>query len=188
MVYLFLTPLQQNSGHYIPYITCFFPQPEKPKSRVPSFLENLATLIFTGLPLLGLSAAKLIHFVAQNTSSQELAPDKNIPAAFYTTAFLQRPLHPIHNLFLPTARKAQKESPFFSRKIGNSTFHWFTSSGPLYSKTYSLHNPKHVIPSTCTRQEYSSSLLHQSLFAPIFTRHLLHQTPFIPGTSSPETF
>ena len=112
LVFLFWAPLQQNSGHYIPYVTCFFPQPEKPKSIV----------------------------------------------------------------------------PVFSRKIGNSTFHWLTSSGPLCSKTYALHNPKHVIPSTCTRQEYSSSLLHQSLFAPIFTRHHLHQTTFLPGTSSPETF
>ena len=48
------------------------------------------------------------YFITQNASFQALAPDKNIPAAFYTTAFLQRPLHPIHNLFLPTARKAQK--------------------------------------------------------------------------------
>ena len=102
------TPKPFCSGHYIPYIACFFPQPEKPKSRVPSFLEKLATLIFTGLPLLGLSAAKLIHFITQNTSSQAPAPDKNIPAAFYTTAFLQRPLHPIHDPFLPTARNAQK--------------------------------------------------------------------------------
>ena len=78
LVYLFWAPLQQNSGHYTPYITCFFPQPEKPKSRAPFFLEKLATLLFTGLPLLGPSTAKL------------------------------RPLHPIHNLFLPTARKAQK--------------------------------------------------------------------------------
>ena len=102
------TPKPFCSGHYIPYITCFCPQPEKPKSRVPSFLEKLATLIFTGLLLLGPSTAKLTHFKTQNTSFQELAPDKNIPAAFYTKAFLQRPLHPIHNPFLPTARKAQK--------------------------------------------------------------------------------
>ena len=50
VVYLFLTPLQQNSGHYIPYITCFFPQPEKPKSRVPFFSEKLATLLCSLLP------------------------------------------------------------------------------------------------------------------------------------------
>ena len=50
--FFFWTSVQQNSGHYIPYITCFFPQPEKPKSRVP-FFEKLATLLLTGLPLLG---------------------------------------------------------------------------------------------------------------------------------------
>ena len=102
-----------------------------------------------------------------------------------------RPLHPIYIFCFfpqPQPEKPKSRAPFFSRKIGNSTFHWFTSSGPLCSKTYALHDPKHVIPSTRTRQEYSSSLLHQSLFAPIFTRHLLHQTTFIPGTSSPETF
>ena len=102
------TPKPFCNGHYIPYITCFFPQPEKPKSRAPSFLEKLATLLFTGLLLLDPSTAKLTRFINQNTSSQALAPDKNIPAAFYTKAFLQRPLHPIHNLLLPTARKAQK--------------------------------------------------------------------------------
>ena len=48
MVYLFLTPVQQNSGHHIP-----FPQPENLKSRVPFFSEKLATLLFSGLPLLG---------------------------------------------------------------------------------------------------------------------------------------
>ena len=61
-----------------------------------------------GLLLLGPSTAKLTHFITQNTSFQALAPDKTIPAAFYIKAFLHRPLHPIHNLFLPTARKAQK--------------------------------------------------------------------------------
>ena len=54
VVYLFLTPLQQNSGHYIP---C--PQPENLKSRVPFFSEKLATLLFSGLPLLDPSTAKL---------------------------------------------------------------------------------------------------------------------------------
>ena len=54
VVYLFLTPLQQNSGHHIP-----FPQPENLKSRVPFFSEKLATLLFSGLPLLDPSTAKL---------------------------------------------------------------------------------------------------------------------------------
>ena len=135
------------------------------------FCSGLLMSTFHWFTLLGLSTAKLTHFITQNTSSQAPAPDKNIPAAIYTKAFLQWPLHPLHNLFLPTARKTQKWSPFFSRKIGNSTFHWFTSSGPLCSKTYSLQKPKHVIPSTCTRQEYSSSLLHQSLFAAATTSH-----------------
>ena len=51
MVYLFLSPLQQNSGHHIP-----FPQPENLKSRVPFVSEKLATLLFSGLPLLGPSS------------------------------------------------------------------------------------------------------------------------------------
>ena len=67
-----------------------------------------------GLLLLGPSTAKLTHFITQNTSFQALAPDKNIPAAFYTKAFLHRPLHPIHDLFLPTARK---RVPSFLEKL-----------------------------------------------------------------------
>ena len=62
-----------------------------------------------------------------------------------------------------------------------STFHWFTSSGPLYSKTYSVHNPKRVIPSTCTRQKYSSSLIHQSLLQ--WPLHPLHNL-FLPTVDS----
>ena len=116
------TPKPFCNGHYIPYITCFFPQPEKPKSRAPSFLEKLATLIFTGLPLLGLSAAKLFHFMTQNTSSQELAPDKNIPAAFYTKAFLQRPLHPYITCFFPQPEKPKSRAPSFLEKLATLLF------------------------------------------------------------------
>ena len=182
------------SGHYIPYITCFFPQPEKPKSRAPSFLEKLATLIFTGLPLLGLSAAKLIHFVAQNTSSQELAPDKIFQQPFTPQPFCSGHYIPYITWFcLPTARKAQKESPFFSRKIGNSTFHWFTSSGPSTAKLthFITQNtssqalaPDKNIPAAFYTKAFCTHL-HQTPFTPdtfytrhIFTRNLLDQTPF----------
>ena len=55
-----------------PSVTSFFPQPGKPKSRAPFFLEKLEFLLFTGLPLLGPSATlqpNLHTFIAQNTSS-----------------------------------------------------------------------------------------------------------------------
>ena len=58
MVYLFLTPLQQNSGHYIP-----FPQPENLKSRAPFFFEKLAALLFSGLPLLGPLQQNSGHYI-----------------------------------------------------------------------------------------------------------------------------
>ena len=80
------------------------------------FVRVCCCLLFTGLPLLGLSAAKLTHFKTQNTSSQALAPDKNIPAAFYTKAFLHRPLHPIHNPFSSHSQKSPKVEPLLFSK------------------------------------------------------------------------
>ena len=59
------------------------------------FCSGLLMSSFHWFTSSGPSTAKLTHFITQNASFQALAPDKNIPAAFYTTAFLQRPLHPI---------------------------------------------------------------------------------------------
>ena len=61
------------------------------------------------------STAFIDHTKARNTSSQALAPDKNIPAAFYTKALLHRPLHPVHNLFLPQPEKPKVEPLLFSK-------------------------------------------------------------------------
>ena len=112
--------------------------------------------------------AKLTHFITQNASFQALAPDKNIPAAFYTTAFLQRPLHPIHNLFLPHSQKSPKLEPLLFSKNWQLYFHWFTSSAPLCSETYSLPNPKHVIQALAPAKNipaafYTKSFLQRPL-------------------------
>ena len=66
------TPKPFCTGHYIPYITRFFPQPEKPKSRAPSFLEKLATLLLPGLPPPGLPTAKLTQFIPFDLAPQSL--------------------------------------------------------------------------------------------------------------------
>ena len=201
------TPRPFCSGHYIPYITCFFPQPEKPKSRVPSFLEKLATLIFTGLPLLGLSAAKLFHFITQNTSSQALTPYKNIPAAFYTKAFLhpsspdtfytrhllyQAHLHP--KPFRPDTfytRHILPEAPFTpDTSYTNRLLHQTTFTPGTFYTNQLLHQTTFTPDNFYTNQTftpdnfYTNQLLHQTPFTPtsFYTRHLLHQTPFTPNT------
>ena len=110
VVYLFLTPLQQNSGHYIP-----FPQPEHLKSRVPFFSENLATLLFqwftSSWPLYSKTPATTSHSHSLKTLksrvpffSEKLATllFSGLPLLDPCTAKL-RPPHPI-----PTARKPQK--------------------------------------------------------------------------------
>ena len=135
---------------FFPYTTCFFPQPEKPTSRAPFFLQKLATLLFTGLPLLDPSTAKLTHFITKNTSSQTLCTRQ-----VYSSSLLhQTPFTPDTTSHAQAvsfhSQKSPKVEPLFLEKIGNSTFHWFTSSGPLYSETYSLHKPKHVIPNALT--------------------------------------
>ena len=157
------TPKPFCTGHYIPYITCFFPQPQKPKSRVPSFLEKLATLLLTGLLLLA-STAKLTHFITKNTSSQALAPDKNIPAAFYTKAFL----HP------------NSPNTFYTRHL--------LYQAHLHQKPFTPTNfyTRQLLHQTTFTPEnvYINQLLHQTTFTPtsFYTRHLLHQTPFTPDT------
>ena len=191
------TPKPFCSGHYIPYITCFFPQPEKPKSRVPSFLEKLATLLFTGLLLLDPSTAKLTHFINQNTSSQALAPDKNIPAAFYTKAFLhpsspdtfytrhllyQAPLH--QKPFRPDTfytRHILHEAPFTpDTSYTNRLLHQTTFTPGTFYTNQLLHQTTFTPQTIFT----PTKLLHQTTFTPtsFYTRHLLHQTPFTPGT------
>ena len=190
------TPKPFCSGHYIPYITCFFPQPEKPKSRAPSFLEKLATLLFTGLLLLDPSTAKLTHFITQNTSSQALAPDKNIPAAFYTKAFLH-PSSP-DTFYTDTfytrhifTRNLLDQTPFtpdtfYTRHLLHQTA--FTP-GTSYTNQL-LHQTTFTPDNFYTNQTftpdnfYTNQLLHQTPFTPtsFYTRHLLHQTPFTPGT------
>ena len=130
LVNLFSTPLQRNlltlrnPKHVIPgtgtrqeyssqalaascskaYITCFFPQPEKPKSRVPSFLEKLATLLFTGLPLLDPSTAKLTRFKTQSTSSPSTARP--------------RPVHRDHPLRSRSSRNLLNENPSITDAFG----------------------------------------------------------------------
>ena len=201
------TPKPFCSDHYIPYITCFFPQPEKPKSRVPSFLEKLATLLFSGFILLDPSTAKLTHFITQNTSSQALPPYKNIPAAFYTKAFLhpsspdtfytrhrlcQAHLH--QKPFRPDTfytRHILHEAPFApdtsytNRLLHQTTF----TPGTFYTNQLS-----HQVPFTPTNF-YTTQLSHQTIFTPtkllhqttftptsFYTRHLLHQPAFTPDT------
>ena len=205
------TPQPFCSGHYIPYITCFFPQPEKPKSRVPSFLEKLATLLFTGLLLLDPSTAKLTHFITQNTSSQALATDKNIPAAFYTKAFLhpsspdtfytrhllyqahlhQKPFRPDTFYTRHILHKAPftPDTSYTNRLLHQTTFTpgtFFFTPTNFYTRQL-LHQPHqtftHQTPFTQTRF-YTRHLLHQTPFTPgtFYTRHLLHQTTFTPNT------
>ena len=201
------TPKPFCSGHYIPYITCFFPQPEKPKSRVPSFLEKLATLLFTGLLLLDPSTAKLTHFITQNTSSQALAPDKNIPAAFYTKAFLHPSSpdtfytrHLLYQAHLP--QKPFRPDTFYTRHIlheapftpdtsyTNRLLHQTTFTPGTFYTNQLLHQTTFTPDNFYTNQTftpdnfYTNQLLHQTPFTPtsFYTRHLLHQTPFTPGT------
>ena len=190
------TPQPFCSGHYIPYITCFFPQPEKPKSRAPSFLEKLATLLFTGLLLLDPSTAKLTHFITQKTSSQALAPDKNIPAAFYTKAFLHpsspdtfytRPLSTRH-IFTRNLLDQTPFTPdtFYTRHLLHQT--------PLTPTDFYTKQLSHQVPFTPTNF-YTRQLSHQTIFTPtkllhqttftptsFYTRHLLHQPAFTPDT------
>ena len=206
------TPKPFCTGHYIPYITCFFPQPEKPKSRVPSFLEKLATLLFTGLLLLDPSTAKLTHFITQNTSSQALAPDKNIPAAFYTKAFLH-PSSPdtfyTKHLLYQAHRHQKPFTPdtFYTRHIlheapftpdtsyTNRLLHQTTFTPGTFCTRHLLHQPTFTPDNFHTRyllhqptftpdNFHTRQFLHQPAFTPhtFYTRHLLHQTPFTPGT------
>ena len=132
MVYLFLTPLQQNSGHYIP-----FPQPENLKSRVPFFSEKLATLLFSRLPLLNPSTAKLrpLHPIPTAWKPQ------NFSVVYLFLTPLQQ--NSGHYIPFPQPENLKSRVPFFSEKIGNSTFQWFTSSWPLYSKTPATTSHSH---------------------------------------------
>ena len=201
------TPQPFCSGHYIPYITCFFPQPEKPKSRVPSFLEKLATLLFTGLLLLDPSTAKLTHFITQNTSSQALAPGKNIPAAFYTKAFLHSSspdtFYTRHLLYQAHLhQKPFRPDTFYTRRIlhkapftpdtsyTNRLLHQTTFTPGTFYTNQLLHQTTFTPDNFYTNQTftpdnfYTNQLSHQTPFTQtsFYTRHLLHQTPFTPGT------
>ena len=104
MVYLFLTPLQQNSGHYIP-----FPQPENLKSRVPFFFEKLATLLFSGLPLLGPSTAKLrpLHPIPTAWKPQ------NFSVVYLFLAPLQQ--NSGHYIPFPQPENLKSRVPFFPK-------------------------------------------------------------------------
>ena len=110
VVYLFLAPLQQNSGHYIP-----FPQPENLKSRAPFFSPKNWQLYFSVVYLfltpLQQNSGHYIPFPQPENLksrvpffSEKLATllFSGLPLLGPSTAKL-RPLHPI-----PTARKAQK--------------------------------------------------------------------------------
>ena len=192
------TPKPFCSGHYIPYITCFFPQPEKPKSRAPSFLEKLATLLFTGLLLLDPSTAKLTHFITQNTSSQALAPDKNIPAAFYTKAFLHRPLtSPYITCFYPQPELLAPDNFYSQPSFTQTPFTTLLFTGLLlldpFTAKHTLFNTqntfitKHFLQArhTFTPKPFTP----KRLFAPIFTRHFFYTSHLLyQATSSLETF
>ena len=167
----------------------------------------MATLLFTGLLLLNPSTAKLTHFITQNTSSQALAPDKNIPAAFYTKAFLhpsspdtfytrhllyQAHLH--QKPFRPDTfytRHILHEAPFTpDTSYTNRLLHQTTFTPGTFYTNQLLHQTTFTPDNFYTNQTftpdtfYTNQLLHQTPFTPtsFYTRHLLHQTPFTPGT------
>ena len=106
------------------------------------------------------------------------APDENIPAAFYTKDLLHRTLHPIHNLFLLTARKSQKVEPLFFSKnwqLYFSMVNLFSTRlqrNLLTSKPKTRH-PKHFAPDeNIPAAFYTKDLLHRTLH-PIHNLFLL---------------
>ena len=142
MVYLFLTPLQQNSGHHIP-----FPQPENLKSRVPFFPEKLATLLFSGLPLLGplysKTPATTSHSHSLNTSKVEsLFFPKNWQLYFsvvylFLAFYSKTPATTSHSHSLKTSKV---ESLFFPKN-------WQLHFSVVYLFLTPLQqNPGHYIP------------------------------------------
>ena len=163
------TPKPFCTGHYIPYITCFFPQPEKPKSRVPSLPKKLATLLFTGLPLLGLSAAKLTQFIPFDLAPPSLASSHAISAAPARPSLVHVPFIRIipFDLALPSLASSNA-----------------ISAAP--ARPSLVHVPStRIIPfAFYTRLLYARHLLHQTPFTPgtFYAKHLSHQTPFTPDT------
>ena len=202
LVYLFWTPLQQNSGHYIPYITCFFPQPEKPKSRVPFSFQKIGNSFqwFTCSRLLySKTPATTSHSHSQKTSKVEsLFLSKNWQLYFSVVYLFLTPLQQNsgHYIPFPQPENLKSKVPFFSKNwqlyFSVVYLFWtrFTSSGPLLpcyfcsSRPSTARPPDHPPDNFYTNQLLHQTPLHQPAFTPdtFYTRHLLHQTPFTPGT------
>ena len=147
MVYLFLTPLQQNSGLHIP-----FPQPEHLKSRVPFFFPKIGNSTFqwftSSWPRYSKTPATTSHSHSLNTSKVEsLFFPKNWQLYFSVVYLFLTPLQQNSGHYIPFPQPENLKSrvPFFFRKIGNSTFQWFTSSWPLYSKTPATTSHSHSL-------------------------------------------
>ena len=151
MVYLFLTPLQQNSGHYIP-----FPQPEHLKSRVPFFSEKLVTLLFSGLPLLGpfysKTPATTSHSHSLKTSKVEsLFFPKNWQLYFSVVYLFLTPLQQNSGHYIPFPQPENLKSrvPFFSEKLATLLF----SGLPLLDPSTAKLRPLHPIPTAWKPQK-----------------------------------
>ena len=119
---------------FFPYTTCFFPQPEKPTSRAPFFRQKLATLLFTGLPLLDPSTAKLTHFITKNTSSQTLCTRQ-----VYSSSLLhQTPFTPDTTSHAQAvsfhSQKSPKVEPLFLEKLATLLFTGLPLLGPSTAK------------------------------------------------------
>ena len=102
----------------------------------------------------------LTHFITQIPSSQALAPDKNIPAAFYTKAFL----HP------------SSPNTFYTRHL---LYQAHLHQKPFRPDTFYTRHILHEAPFT-PDTSYTNRLLHQTTFAPdnFYINQLLHQTSF----------
>ena len=144
LVYLFWTPLPQKSGHYIPYITCFFfwtplqqnsghyipfPQPEHLKSRVPFFFRKIGNSTFqwftSSWPLYSKTPATTSHSHSLKTSKVEsLFFPKNWQLYFSVVYLFLTPVQQNSGHYIPFPQPENLKSrvPFFSEKIGNSTF------------------------------------------------------------------
>ena len=171
VVYLFLTPLQQNSGHYIP-----FPQPENLKSRVSFFFRKIGNSTFqwftSSWPLYSKTPATTSHSHSLKTSKVEsLFFPKNWQLYFSVVYLFLTPLQqnsghyiPYITCFFPQPEKPKSRVPFFP-KIGNSTFQWFTSSWPLYSKTPATTSHSHSLKTSKVE-----SLFFRKLATLLFSR------------------
>ena len=167
MVYLFLTPLQQNSGHHIP-----FPQPEHLKSRVPFFFRKIGNSTFqwfiSSWPRYSKTPATTSHSHSLNTSKVEsLFFPKNWQLYFSVVYLFLTPLQQNSGHYIPFPQPENLKSrvPFFFRKIGNSTFQWFTSFWPLYSKTPATTSHSHSLKTSKIDSLFFSEKLATLLFS-----------------------